>query len=133
MSKRALVTGVTGQDGAYLCRLLLERGYETYGAFRRSASLNLWRLEELGVAKDVRLVPLDLIEFTNILRTVEQVGPDEFYNLAAQSFVGLSFEQPIYTADIDGLSPLRILECLRAAKPDCRFYQASTSEMFGKV
>lgn len=133
MSKRALVTGVTGQDGAYLCRLLLERGYETYGAFRRSASLNLWRLEELGVARDVRLVPLDLVEFTNILRTIEQVRPDEFYNLAAQSFVGLSFEQPIYTADVDGLSPLRILECLRVAKPDCHFYQASTSEMFGKV
>ena len=133
MSKRALVTGVTGQDAAYLCRLLLERGYETYGAFRRSASLNLWRLEELGVAKDVRLVPLDLIEFTNILRTLEKVQPDELYNLAAQSFVGLSFEQPLYTAEIDGLAPLRILECLRAVKPDCRFYQASTSEMFGKV
>ncbi len=133
MTKRALVTGVTGQDAAYLCKLLLERGYETYGAFRRSASLNLWRLEELGVARDVRLVPLDLIEFTNILRTIEQVRPDEFYNLAAQSFVGLSFEQPLYTADVDGLAPLRILECLRTAKPDCRFYQASTSEMFGKV
>jgi GDPmannose 4,6-dehydratase len=133
MSKRALVTGVTGQDAAYLCRLLLERGYETYGAFRRSASLNLWRLEELGVAKDVRLVPLDLIEFTNILRTLEKVQPDELYNLAAQSFVSLSFEQPLYTAEIDGLAPLRILECLRAVKPDCRFYQASTSEMFGKV
>ena len=133
MSKRALVTGVTGQDAAYLCRLLLERGYETYGAFRRSASLNLWRLEELGVAKDVQLVPLDLIEFTNILRTLEKVQPDELYNLAAQSFVGLSFEQPLYTADIDGLAPLRILECLRVVKPDCHFYQASTSEMFGKV
>ena len=133
MAKRALVTGVTGQDGAYLCRLLLEKGYEVYGAYRRSATLNLWRLEELGVADDVRLVPLDLIEFTNILRTLQDVRPDELYNLAAQSFVGLSFEQPIYTADVDGLGPLRVLECLRAVRPECRFYQASTSEMFGKV
>jgi GDPmannose 4,6-dehydratase len=133
MSKRALVTGVTGQDGAYLCRLLLEKGYEVFGAHRRSATLNLWRLEELGVAADVRLVPLDLIEFTNVLRTIEQVRPDELYNLAAQSFVGLSFEQPIYTADVDGIGPMRILECLRVARPECRFYQASTSEMFGKV
>lgn len=133
MSPRALVTGVTGQDGAYLCKLLLEQGYEVYGAYRRSATLNLWRLDELGMSADVRLVPLDLIEFTNILRTLESVRPDEFYNLAAQSFVGLSFEQPIYTSDVDGVGPLRILECLRTVKPDCRFYQASTSEMFGKV
>ncbi len=133
MSKRALVTGVTGQDGAYLCRLLLERGYEVFGAYRRSASVNLWRMEELGVAKDVQLVPFDLIELTNILRTLEKIQPDELYNLAAQSFVALSFEQPIYTADIDGVGPLRILESLRAVAPGCRFYQASTSEMFGKV
>jgi GDPmannose 4,6-dehydratase len=133
MSKRALVTGVTGQDGAYLCRLLLEQGYEVYGACRRSATRNLWRLEELGVAADVRLVSLELIEFTNILRTIEQVRPDELYNLAAQSFVALSFEQPLYTADVDGAGPLRILECLRAVRPECRFYQASTSEMFGLV
>jgi GDPmannose 4,6-dehydratase len=133
MSRRALVTGVTGQDGAYLCRLLLERGYQVYGAYRRSASVNLWRMEELGVAKDVQLVPFDLIELTNILRTLEKIQPDELYNLAAQSFVALSFEQPIYTADIDGVGPLRILESLRAVAPGCRFYQASTSEMFGKV
>jgi GDPmannose 4,6-dehydratase len=133
MSKRALVTGVTGQDGAYLCRLLLERGYEVFGAYRRSASVNLWRMEELGVAKDVQLVPFDLIELTNVLRTLEKIQPDELYNLAAQSFVALSFEQPIYTADIDGVGPLRILESLRAVAPGCRFYQASTSEMFGKV
>jgi GDPmannose 4,6-dehydratase len=133
MSPRALVTGITGQDGAYLARLLLEGGYEVYGAHRRSATLNLWRLEELGIEREVRLVPLDLIEFTNVLRTIEKVAPDELYNLAAQSFVGLSFEQPIYTADVDGIGPLRLLEALRTVRPECRFYQASTSEMFGKV
>jgi len=133
MSKRALVTGVTGQDGSYLCKLLLEKGYEVYGAYRRTASLNLWRLEELGLADQVRMVPFDLVEFTNIYRSIQKVRPDEFYNLAAQSFVGLSFEQPTYTADVDGLAPLRILEALREVRPECRFYQASTSEMFGKV
>ncbi len=133
MSPRALVTGVTGQDGAYLCRHLLDRGYEVYGTYRRSASRNLWRLEELGAADDVQLVSLELLELTNILRTLEMVRPDEVYNLAAQSFVGLSFEQPIYTADVNGTSTLRILESIRTVLPACRFYQASTSEMFGKV
>jgi GDPmannose 4,6-dehydratase len=133
VSRRALVTGITGQDGAYLARLLLERGYEVFGAYRRSASVNLWRLDELGVTREVTLVPFDLIELSNIQRTLEKVRPDEVYNLAAQSFVGLSFEQPLYTADIDGLAPLRILESLRTLGAGTRFYQASTSEMFGKV
>lgn len=133
MAKRALITGVTGQDGAYLSKLLLERGYEVFGAFRRSASLNLWRLEELGIADRVRLIPFDLLEFSNIVRALEKVQPDEFYNLAAQSFVGISFEQPLYTGDVDALGVTRILEAIRMINPRIRFYQASTSEMFGLV
>lgn len=133
MAKRAIITGITGQDGAYLSKLLLEKGYEAYGAFRRSASLNPWRLEELGVHKDIKLVPLELLEFSNILRTIEKIQPDEVYNLGAQSFVGVSFEQPLFTADVDALAVTRILEAIRVAAPQARFYQASTSEMFGKV
>jgi GDPmannose 4,6-dehydratase len=131
--KRALITGITGQDGAYLAKLLLEKGYEVWGAYRRSSSLNLWRLEELGVRDDVRLIPLDLLEYSNIVRALEKVQPDEIYNLAAQSFVALSFEMPLYTAEADALGVTRLLEALRAVKPDARFYQASTSEMYGKV
>lgn len=133
MPKRALVTGITGQDGAYLAKLLLEKGYEVYGAYRRSASVNGWRLEELGVADQIRMVPMDLLEITNILRVIAETAPDELYNLAAQSFVGVAFEQPIYTAEVDALGVARILEAIRTVKPDTRFYQASTSEMFGKV
>ncbi len=133
MGKTALITGISGQDGAYLSKLLLEKGYKVFGAYRRSASVNLWRLQELGIEQQVHLVPLDLLEFTNILRTIEAVKPDEVYNLAAQSFVGLSFEQPLYTGDVDALGVARLLEAVRAVKPDIRIYQASTSEMFGKV
>jgi len=133
LAKIALVTGITGQDGAYLAKLLLEKGYKVFGAHRRTASLNLWRLEELGVAGEVDLVPIDLLEYSNIQRTLEKVGPDEVYNLAAQSFVALSFEQPIYTGEVDGLGVARLLEAIRTVNPDVRFYQASTSEMFGKV
>ncbi|HYC79278.1 MAG TPA: GDP-mannose 4,6-dehydratase [Planctomycetota bacterium] len=133
MGKRALVTGVTGQDGAYLSRLLLERGYEVIGAYRRTAALNLWRLEELGVADRIRFLPLELTEFTNVLRLLQQTKPTEIYNLAAQSFVGTSFEQPLYTSEVDALGVMRLLECVRVVDPSIRFYQASTSEMFGKV
>ncbi len=133
MGKRALITGVTGQDGAYLSKLLLEKGYEVFGAYRRSASVNLWRMEELGIADQVKLVAFDLLEFSNIVRAIEKVQPDEFYNLAAQSFVAMSFEQPLYTADVDALGVTRILEAIRMVNPKIRFYQASTSEMFGLV
>jgi len=133
MLKKALVTGITGQDGAYLAKLLLEQGYEVYGAYRRSASTNLWRLDELGIAEQVRMVSLDLLEFSNILKVLQKIQPDEIYNLAAQSFVGASFEQPLYTAEVDGLAVTRFLECIRLVNPKIRFYQASTSEMFGKV
>lgn len=132
-NKTALITGITGQDGAYLARLLLEKGYRVYGTMRRSSSPNNWRLEYLGVRGDIVPVLMDLSEFSNILRVIEKVQPDEVYNLAAQSFVAASFEQPIYTADVTGTSVVRLLEALRVAAPDARFYQASTSEMFGKV
>ena len=132
-TKTALITGVTGQDGAYLARLLLDKGYRVYGGMRRSSSRNNWRLESLGIRGEVIPVLMDLSEFSNILRVVEKVQPDEVYNLAAQSFVAASFEQPIYTADVTGTSVVRLLEALRVTAPKARFYQASTSEMFGKV
>lgn len=131
--KRALVTGIRGQDGAYLAKLLLEKGYEVYGADRRSGDSSFWRLKELGIEKDVKIRHMDLLELTNIMREIERIKPDEVYNLAAQSFVQTSFEQPILTADVGALGVLRLLETLRVMKADTRFYQASTSEMFGKV
>jgi len=131
--KTALITGVMGQDGAYLAKLLLDKGYTVWGAFRRSASLNDWRLRRLGVHDRVKLIPFELLEYSNIVRVLQTVQPDEVYNLAAQSFVGVSFEQPIFTADVDGVGVARLLEAIRLIKPEARFYQASTSEMFGMV
>ena len=131
--KTALITGVSGQDGAYLARLLLEKGYRVVGTHRRSSRPSAGRLERLGIDKEVELFAMDVLEITNIIRTLEKYEPDEIYNLAAQSFVALSFEQPILTADIDALGPLRLLECLRSIGATTRFYQASTSEMFGRV
>jgi GDPmannose 4,6-dehydratase len=133
VKRTALVTGISGQDGAYLARLLLEKGYRVIGAHRRNAGSSPWRLEELGVRADIELVLLDLAEYSNILRLLERARPDEIYNLAAQSFVGASFELPIYTGDVSGLAVARFLEATRTALPDVRFYQASTSEMFGKA
>jgi GDPmannose 4,6-dehydratase len=133
LSKKALITGIRGQDGGYLAQLLLEKGYEVYGVDRRSGDSSFWRLKELGVEKDVKILYMDLLELTNIMRVIEKTRPDEIYNLAAQSFVQASFEQPMLTADIDAMGVLRLLEAIRAIKPDTRFYQASTSEMFGKV
>jgi len=133
MSRRALITGATGQDGAYLARLLLDQGYEVYAGHRRNSSPTTWRLEALGVADAVRFVPLELLELTNVLRTVDAVHPDEVYNLAAQSFVGVSFDQPLYTGDVNGLGAVRLLEAVRALGGGVRFYQASTSEMFGNA
>lgn len=133
MAKTALITGITGQDGAYLARHLLQLGYKVFGGARRSSSANTWRLEELGVAKEVEIIDLDLFELSNVLQAVEKVAPDEIFNLAAQSFVGVSFQQPLYTAEIDALGVTRLLEAIRLTKAPIRFYQASTSEMFGKV
>lgn len=131
--KKALITGIRGQDGAYLAKLLLEKGYKVYGADRRSGDSGNWRLKELGIEQDVEIIYMDLLELTNIRHVISKVMPDEVYNLAAQSFVGVSFEQPILTADIDAIGVLRLLEALRDIKKDTKFYQASTSEMFGKV
>ncbi|MGC9144444.1 GDP-mannose 4,6-dehydratase [Hydrogenobaculum sp.] len=131
--KKALITGIRGQDGAYLAKLLLEKGYEVYGADRRSGDSSNWRLKELGIEKHVKIVYMDLLELTNIRHVIKDVMPDEVYNLAAQSFVGISFEQPLLTTDIDAMGVLRLLEAIRDIKPDAKFYQASTSEMFGKV
>jgi GDPmannose 4,6-dehydratase len=131
--KKALITGITGQDGAYLSKLLLEKGYEVYGAFRRTSDLHLNKLKFLKIDDKINYVPLELHEFTNIYRTIEKIQPDEIYNLGAQSFVAVSFEIPVYTADVTALGALRILEAIRNINPKIKFYQASSSEMFGKV
>lgn len=133
--KKAIVTGITGQDGAYLAELLLEKGYEVYGAYRRTASVNFWRIEELGIRhhQNLHLVEYDLTDQANSIRMVMTIQPDEIYNLAAQSFVGVSFEQPLATAHITGLGAVHLLEAIRIVNTKIKFYQASTSEMFGKV
>ena len=133
--KVAVVTGITGQDGAYLAEFLLNQGYQVHGTFRRTASENFWRIEELGIRDNPRLnlVEFDLIDLSATIRLLERAGAHEFYNLAAQSFVGVSFDQPITTAQITGVGVLNALEAIRLVDPSIRFYQASTSEMFGKV
>jgi GDPmannose 4,6-dehydratase len=134
MPGTALITGITGQDGAYLTRLLLDKGYRVVGAFRRGASLNLWRLNELGVSEsDLEFLPFELCEYANLRRGIEKAAPDEIYNLGAQSFVEVSFEQPLFTADVNALGVTRMLEAIREANAKVKFYQASTSEMYGKV
>jgi GDPmannose 4,6-dehydratase len=132
---RAIITGITGQDGAYLAEFLLGKGYEVYGCFRRTSSANFWRIEELGLMDHERLhlVEHDVTDLSASIRLLQQTGASEVYNLAAQSFVGVSFEQPIATANITGLGVLNLLEAIRIVNPAIRFYQASTSEMFGKV
>lgn len=131
----AIVTGITGQDGAYLAQLLLENGYEVYGTYRRTSSVNFWRIEGLGIQNHphLHLVEYDLTDLGAGIALVQKVQPDEIYNLAAQSFVGLSFDQPNTTAQITGIGALNLLEAIRLVNTKIRFYQASTSEMFGKV
>jgi GDPmannose 4,6-dehydratase len=133
--KKAIVTGITGQDGAYLAQLLLDKGYEVTGTYRRSSSVNFWRIDELGIAAHphLNLVEYDLTDLASSIRLIDSVQPDEVYNLAAQSFVGVSFDQPLATASITGLGAVNLLEAIRIVRPRARFYQASTSEMFGKV
>ena len=135
MKKTALITGITGQDGAYLTQLLLDKDYDVYGAYRRTSSVNFWRLRELGLESHPRLhlVEHDLTDQGASIALVQKVQPDEIYNLAAQSFVGVSFDQPATTAQITGVGALHLLEAVRLLNPRIRFYQASTSEMFGKV
>jgi len=133
--KKAIITGITGQDGAYLAELLLDKGYEVYGTYRRTSSVNFWRMEELGIDghPSMHLVEYDLTDQSNSIRMVMDIQPDEIYNLAAQSFVGVSFDQPLATAHITGLGCVHLLEAIRVVNPKIRFYQASTSEMFGEV
>ena len=131
--KKAIITGITGQDGSYLAKLLLSKGYKVYGAQRRNTGLKYWRLDELGITDKIEILDFDLGEPYNIEKTIDKVQPDEFYNLAAQSFVGLSFEQPQVTTIVNALGVLNILEVIRNKYPKIKFYQASTSEMFGKV
>jgi hypothetical protein len=131
--KKAIITGITGQDGSYLAKLLLSKGYKVYGAQRRNTGKRYWRLDELGIRDNIEFVDIDLTEPYNIEKVIDQVQPDEFYNLAAQSFVALSFEQPQVTTLTNSLGVLNILEVIRNKYPQVKFYQASTSEMFGKV
>lgn len=129
--KKALITGVTGQDGAYLAKFLLEKGYKVYGVFRRTSTPNFWRLQELGVFDKVNLVSADLIDSASIAEAITVSDPDEVYHLAAQSFVRASFEQPIGTGEMTGIGVTRILEAIRLINKDIKFYQASTSELYG--
>ena len=133
--KKAIVTGITGQDGAYLAQHLLNEGYKVYGTMRRLSSMNLWRIQDLGIENNpnLELVDFDLTDEAGAIRLIDRCEPDEVYNLAAQSFVGVSFEQPVTTANITGLGATHLLEAIRMVNPKIRFYQASTSEMFGKV
>ena len=133
--KKALITGITGQDATYLAELLLEKGYQVFGTYRRTSSTNFWRIEELGINDHelLSLIEFDLLDLSSAYRIISQVEPDEIYNLAAQSFVGVSFSQPIATANITGIGTLNLLEAIRAINPKIKFYQASTSEMFGKI
>lgn len=135
MTKNALITGITGQDGAYLAELLLGKGYKVFGTYRRTSSVNFWRIEELGIQDNpnLTLIEYDLTDKGSAIRLLAEYMIDEVYNLAAQSFVGVSFDQPSTTANITGLGALYMLEAIRIVNPKIRFYQASTSEMFGKV
>ncbi len=133
--KKALITGITGQDGAYLAQLLLEENYEVYGTYRRSSSVNFWRINKLGINEhpNLHLVEYDLTDQSNAMKLIKDIHPDEVYNLAAQSFVGVSFEQPISTSNITGLGVVHLLEAIKHVDTNIKFYQASTSELFGKV
>ena len=135
INKTTIITGITGQDGAYLAQLLLEKGYTVYGTYRRTSSVNFWRIEELGIQNhpNLHLVEYDLTDLSSSIRLLQTTGATEVYSLAAQSFVGVSFDQPVTTAEITGIGPLNLLEAIRIVNPKIRFYQASTSEMFGKV
>ena len=134
-SKVAVITGITGQDAAYLAELLLEKGYVVFGTYRRTSSVNFWRINELGIQKNpnLHLVEYDLTDLSSSIRLLQQSEATEVYNLAAQSFVGVSFDQPLTTAEITGVGPVNLLEAIRIVNPKIKFYQASTSEMFGKV
>ena len=129
--KKALITGITGQDGAYLAKFLLDKGYQVFGTYRRLSTPNFWRLQHLDIFERIELLPVDLLDSFSIIESIKISEPDEIYNLAAQSFVGTSFEQPLASAEITGLGVVKYLEAIRNIAPDVKFYQASTSEMYG--
>lgn len=133
--KKAIITGITGQDGAYLAQLLLEKGYKVFGAYRRTSSQNFWRMDYLGIRNhpNLMLVEHDLIDAASTIRMVSEIKPDEIYNLAAQSFVHVSFDQPLATSMITGIGVTHMLEAIRIVNKNIKFYQASTSELYGKV
>jgi GDPmannose 4,6-dehydratase len=135
VTKTALITGITGQDGAYLAQFLLAKGYKVSGMVRRSSTsdVNLGRLQWLGIDKDVEIIDGDLLDLSGLIRTIKAVNPDELYNLAAQSFVASSWQQPYLTGQVTGLGVTNVLEAIRTTKPDTRFYQASSSEMYGRI
>lgn len=129
--KKALITGITGQDGPYLTKLLLSKGYKVFGTFRRVSTPNFWRLQALGVLDKITLIPADMCDMSALLEAIKISDPDEVYNLAAQSYVGASFDQPLYTAEVDGMGSVRILEIIRHLNKKIKYYQASTSELYG--
>lgn len=129
--KKVLITGITGQDGAYLAKFLLDKSYKVFGTFRRLSTPNFWRLQYLNIFDKVNLIPADLIDAASLVEAIKISKPDEIYHLAAQSFVGASFEQPIGAGEITGLGVTRILETIREINPKIKFYQASTSELYG--
>ena len=131
--KKALITGITGQDGAYLSKFLLDKGYRVYGIYRRLSTPNFWRLQSLDIFEEVNLIPADLVDAASLVEAIRISEPDEVYHLAAQSFVGASFEQPIGTGEITGIGVSRALEAIRQVNPKIKFYQASTSELFGQT
>ncbi len=131
--KKAFITGVSGQDGSYLAKLLLEKGYEVVGGERINTEKNYWRLKELKIERDIRIIPFELLDENNINKVIKSGKYSEFYNLAAQSFVNKSFLSPVYTTKINALSVVNILEAIKNFSRNTRFYQASSSEMFGKI
>ncbi|MEM7694434.1 MAG: GDP-mannose 4,6-dehydratase [Pseudomonadota bacterium] len=135
MNRKAIITGITGQDGAYLAQNLLQKGYEVYGLVRRSSHFGIadHRLRWLGISNDVRFIDANLTDLSSLLRAVQDVQPDEVYNLAAQSYVASSWQQPILTAQVTGVGATNMLEAIRIGQPGAKFYQASSSEMFGLI
>jgi GDPmannose 4,6-dehydratase len=129
--KKALITGIAGQDGAYLSQLLLSKGYKVFGTFRRASTSNFWRLQNLGIDKKITLIPADLLDTGSLFRALELSDPDEIYNLAASSSVATSFEEAVQNAEVTGYAVTKFLEAIRQQNSDIKFYQASSSEMFG--
>ena len=129
--KRALITGITGQDGAYLAKLLLDKGYKVFGTYRRTSTPNFWRLQNLEIFPKINLIPADLLDMGSMIEAVQVSNPDELYNLAASSFVSSAFEQPVGNAEVTGLAVTKLLETVRVINPNLKFYQASSSEMYG--